>query len=217
EHTLALLLSVARRVPQSQSHLRAGGWRGSVSYGPELSGSTVGILGLGNVGRAVARMLAGFGVRLLAHDPLVSPAQAREVGAELVELEALFAESDFLSVHCALTPETYHLVNAERLARMKPTAILVNCARGPVVDEKALCQTLREGRLGGAGLDVFEQEPPSPENPLLGLPNVVCTPHLGGSSAKARERVYRITGENVVRVLRGQKPREECLLNPEVF
>src|SRR5262245_62720892 len=145
--------------------------------GMGLTGRTLGVFGLGNIGREVFALAAPFGMRHLAHDPYADPAGAAAAGAELVGLEALLRESDFVCLCCALTPATRHLIDARRLALMKPTAYLVNVARGPVVDQAALTEALRQGRLQGAGLDVFEREPIDPADPLLRLDNVILAPH----------------------------------------
>ena len=177
---LTFLLALSQKMLIKDRLCRQGppGWaKRSEHMGVGLVGRTLGQLGIGNIGAEVFRLAAPLGMRHIAHDPFVDPAAARELGVELVSQETLFRESDFLSVSVPLSPATHHLVNAERLALMKPTAFLINTARGPVVDQKALYRALVEGRLAGAGLDVFEIEPCPADEPLLALDNVICAPH----------------------------------------
>lgn len=177
---LTYLLALSQKLLIKDRLCRQGpaGWAKRAEHmGVGLVGRTLGQLGLGNIGAEVFRLAAPFGMRHIAHDPYVDPAVARDVGCELVSLETLFRESDFLSVSVPLSPATRHLVNAERLALMKPTAFLINTARGPVVDQKALYRALVEGRIAGAGLDVFETEPCPADEPLLALEQVICAPH----------------------------------------
>ena len=145
--------------------------------GSGVTGKTLGVIGLGNIGREILSLAQPFDMRLLASDPYGSTEQASAVGAELVDLETLLHQSDFVSISCALTEETHHLINAERLALMKESAYLINTARGPIIDEQALIQVLQQGKIRGAGLDVFEQEPVASTNPLLSMENVIVTPH----------------------------------------
>ena len=176
--TLALLLALAHRVPIKDRIARSGRWEDRLDHmGTGLTGKTLGSLGLGNIGREVFALAAPFGLRHLAHDPYVAPETAAEAGIELVDLETLLRLSDFLTVNCALTPETRRLLDAERLGLMRETAYLVNVARGQIVDQRALTEALREGRIAGAGLDVFEEEPADPDDPIFALPNVIVAPH----------------------------------------
>lgn len=206
EHTWALMLALARRIPEAVQSLRSHRWERSRFMGIELHGKTLGIIGFGRIGSEVARRARAFQMRVLAYDPWVSPERVRQLGGELTHLETLLREADFVTLHVPLTPETRHLINAERLALMKPTAYLINCARGEVVDEEALAAALREGRLAGAALDVWSQEPPF-ESPLLALPQVLPTPHLGASTVEAQTKVAVDVAEQVVAVLRGGLPR----------
>jgi D-3-phosphoglycerate dehydrogenase len=187
EHALALLLALARRIPQLDAATRAGRWEKSAA-GVELRGKTLGLVGLGRVGFEVARRARALEMRILAFDPYLAPDVAREAGAEPVALDELLARSDFVSLHAALSPATEKMINRETLARMKPGARLVNTARGELVDEAALAEALRSGRLAGAALDVFATEPPV-ASPLLGLPNLIATPHVAGSTLEAQEEV----------------------------
>ncbi len=217
EAALGLMLAASRRIPQGMEKLKEGGWREGIWIAGEMSGATFGIVGFGNIGREVARLLTGFGGRVLAFDAFVGEEAVREAGAEPVDLDTLTRASDFVSIHCSLTPETRHMFDAERFRMMKKSAVLVNCARGAIVDEAALVAALQEGEIASAGLDVFEEEPPRADNPLFALPNAVVTPHIAGASRQARERVNRMAGENVLAVLRGERVNPATLLNPQVY
>lgn len=207
DHALALILAVLRRIVENDANVRAGGWRQQELGAWQLAGSTVGLVGLGLIGAGTARRLAGFGVRLLAHDPYATGGS----GCKLVSLDELLAQSDVVSIHCPLTDETRGLLNAERIARLKPTAVLVNTARGPIVDEAALVEALASGRLRGAGLDVFLEEPPTSKR-LRALRNVVLSPHHGGLSDLSNAEMCRRATQAVLAVLRGETP--EGLVNP---
>ena len=213
-----LLLAAARRIAEADRFLRAGRWHQweiDLLCGHDIHGHTLGILGLGRIGQGMARRAGGFDMRVVYHDMhRATPEQEREWGIEYVDKETLFGESDFLSIHVPLTRETRHLVGAAELERMKPTAVLVNTARGPVVDEKALADALESGRIAGAGLDVFEAEP-QVEARLLALENVVLVPHIGSASIKTRTRMCTMAAENAAAVLGGQKPANP--VNSEVF
>jgi len=203
---LALMLAAARRIPEADRFVRDGRWRPERRWEPDmllgrdLHGATVGLVGLGAIGQAVARRLAGFGCRVLGWTR-----SGRAVpGVEPAELPALLADSDFVSLHVALAPETRGLIDAARLASMKPGAILVNTARGGLVDEAALAERLRTGALAAAGLDVFAEEPVPPASPLLALPNVVAAPHVGSASVRTRERMADLAVENLLAGLEGR-------------
>lgn len=206
ELTMGLMLSLARQVPQATASLRAGEWRKAEFSGIELHGKTLGLIGVGRVGSAVATLGTALGMRVLGYDPLVPPEVLRQRGAEPAELEALLAESDFISLHVPLDQGTQQMINAEQLARIKPGAFLVNTARGRVVDEAALLQALQSGRIAGVGLDVFGREPPGPD-PLLQHPGVVATPHIGAQTAEARRRVALDIASEVLAALRGEPLR----------
>lgn len=204
-----LLLSVARRIPESERFLRAGrfdGWAPLLFLGADVAGARLGIVGMGRIGQAMAVRARAFGMEVVyvQRRPL-DPARERELGARYVSLEELLSTSDFVSLHCPLTPETHHLIDARALARMKPGAILVNTARGPVVDETALVEALRSGQLGGAGLDVFEEEPKVHPG-LLDRDDVVLTPHTGSATRGTRLRMAMMVCEDVERVLDGRPP-----------
>ena len=206
EHTLALMLALARNVPQAHQSLRGGQWHRSAFMGVEVRNKTLGIVGLGKVGSEVARRAQSFYMRLLGHDPYVSPEYARLLGVELVTLDRLLAESDFVTIHTPLTDSTHPLLGTEELARMKPGARLINCARGGLVDEDALVQAIESGHLAGAALDVFSQEPLT-ESPLFQHDRIIVTPHLGASTAEAQAEVAQEVAEQVLAVLQGQPAR----------
>ncbi len=188
ELTFALMLALARELPRANAALHAGRWEKKSLSGTELRGKTLGILGLGRIGLEVARRARAFGMTLLGHDPFVAPAVTREHEVRLVSVEELFRSSDYLSLHVGLTPQTHGVVNASSLATMKPSARIINCARGELIDTFALAAALQAGKLAGAALDVFEQEPLK-DSPLFGLPNVLLTPHIAGSTTEAQEAV----------------------------
>lgn len=202
EHTMALLLAQARNVPQAHAALIAGRWERSRWEGVELSDKTLGIIGLGRIGKLVAQRALAFGMRLIAYDPFVSAERARQLSVELVTLEELMARADFVTLHLAKTPETVGLIGRELLSKAKPSLRLVNVARGGIVDEDALAEALREGKIAGAALDVFAEEPTT-ESPLFELDNVVVTPHLGASTAEAQDKAGATIAEMVGLALAG--------------
>ncbi len=202
EHAIALLLALLRKIPQAQVSLKAGEWKRSGFVGTELQGKTVGLVGLGQVGGRVAARLRPWQVRLVGFDPFLSAERASELGVETMGLDDLLAVSDVVSLHTPVTPETQGMISGERIGRMKPGALLVNCARGALVDEAALLEALESGRLGGAALDVFAVEPPA-DFALARHPKVVCTPHLGASTVEAQDRVAVETVEMLVEALSG--------------
>jgi len=202
EHTLALMLAFARRIPANDAAVRTGGWpRGVLT---ELGGKTLGLVGLGAIGSRVARLMAPFGMRVLAATLRPDNGRAASVGAQPVDLETLLRESDVVSLHLRLSPESRGLISREHLALMKPTALLVNTARGALVDREALVEALRSERIGGAALDVFHEEPIGANDPLLSLPNVVLTPHNAGTTHETIDAGLRRAVENVAQFLRRQ-------------
>jgi phosphoglycerate dehydrogenase-like enzyme len=203
ELALGMMLALARQILPADRAVREGGWPRLV--GPELWGKTLGIIGLGRVGKSVALIGRGLGMRVLATDIQWDVTFANEHQVSYVPLPRLLREADVVSLHCPLTPQTRGLMNAARLAQMKPTAYLINTARGPIVEESALVAALRAGRIAGAGLDVFATEP-HPGNPYTEFPNVVLTPHLGGATAEATERSLELALLNVTQVLTGGEP-----------
>jgi D-3-phosphoglycerate dehydrogenase / 2-oxoglutarate reductase len=200
EHTLALMLSMARSVPQASVSTKAGKWEKKKFLGNELRGKTLGIIGLGMIGREVVKRAKPFEMRIVGHDPYVSPQSANDIGVELLPLPQLYAQSDYITLHVALTPETDHILNAEAFSQMKPGVRIVNCARGELVNVDALEDAIENGRVAGAALDVFEKEPPG-ENPLFGLEPVLATPHIAGSTEEAQEIVGIRIVEQVVEYL----------------
>jgi D-3-phosphoglycerate dehydrogenase len=202
EQAMALLLAQARNVPQAHAALTAGRWERSKWEGVELHGKTLGIVGLGRVGTLVAQRALAFGMRLVAYDPYVSAERARHLGVELLSLDDLVAQADFLTVHLPKNAETVGLIGADLLAKAKPGLRIVNTARGGIVDEAALAGAIAAGRVGGAGLDVFAEEPTT-ESPLFGLPSVVVTPHLGASTAEAQDKAGVTIAEQVLLALAG--------------
>jgi D-3-phosphoglycerate dehydrogenase len=197
EHALALLLALARRVPQGDASLKAGRWERKKFVGVELRGKTLGVVGLGRIGRVVASRALGFEMRVVAFDPFVAPEQLREQGVEIATLEEVCSRADFITVHTPLTPETRGIIGAREFARMKQGVRVINCARGGLVDERALYEAIKDGRVAGAALDVFEEEPPPADHPLLNLEEVVVTPHLGASTKEAQEGVAVIVAEQM--------------------
>ncbi|MDI6870702.1 MAG: phosphoglycerate dehydrogenase [Bacillota bacterium] len=203
EHTWALLMAVARMVPQACAALKAGKWDRKSFVGVELSGKTLGVVGLGRVGGQVAKRALAFGMRVLAYDPYLSAERAERAGVEVAALDRIIAEADFITVHTPLTPETRHLFGEEEFARMKPGVRVINCARGGIFDEQALLEALDSGRVAAAGLDVFEEEPPK-DFTLISHPRVVATPHLGASTVEAQENVAIDVAVEVAHLLKGE-------------
>lgn len=197
EHTFALLIALARNVPQADISLKASKWERKKFIGAELQGKTLGIVGLGRVGRAVASRARGFGMKIVAHDPFIAAEQVRELEIESASLDEVFSRADFLTVHTPLKNETRGIVGREAFAKMKTGARVINCARGGLVDEAALYEAITSGKIAGAALDVFEQEPPPADNPLLGLNQVIVTPHLGASTTEAQEGVAFTVAEQM--------------------
>ena len=231
DHAMALLLALHRRIPWLNGAIMAGGWAQAPIYGGDrpasfhagevpgpsrqLRGQTLGIVGFGRIGRRVAEKARGFGLRLLAHDPYLPEDAGQSFEVTMTDLDQLLAESDLLTIHCFLNAETNGLFGTAQFARMKPTAVLVNTARGPIVDQGALVAALREGQIAAAALDVTEPEPPAADSPLLGLPNLLLTPHSAYYSDRSRAEVRRRGVEHALAVLRGERP--SFVANPTVF
>ena len=203
EHAMALMLAQARNIPRADQRLREGRWDRSSFVGVELHGKTLGVVGLGRIGTLVAQRALSFGMRLTAYDPYVSEERGRRLGVELVDLDTLLAESDFITIHLPSTPETVGLIGKEALAKVKPGVRIVNAARGGILDEDALAEALREGRVAGAALDVFAHEPVT-DSPLFQLDNVVVTPHLGASTTEAQDKAGTDVAAAVAAALRGE-------------
>jgi D-3-phosphoglycerate dehydrogenase len=216
-HALALLLAVARKLPLIMPKTRAGYWDYNFTrplY--SLRGRMLGIIGLGRVGRALVPKARALGLRLGAYDPYVHDDIFALTGVQpFYELEQLLREADYLSIHAPLTAETHRMIDAAALGLMKPAALLINTARGQIVDEAALAEALRNGRLGGAGIDVLETEPPAPDNPLLALANVLVTPHVAWYTEESHEADRVQAMDELLRALQGKRPR--WAVNPEVF
>lgn len=222
EHTIGLMVGLAKAIPLTHHLLRSEGWKTRTPYsweqiGFELDGRTFGIIGVGNVGSRLAqRVQAAFNMTVLGYDPYVSRAKMQECGATKVDrLDDMLPQVDFVSIHAPHTKETFHIISGPQLAKMKPTAYLMNCARGPLVDEPALVQALRDEVIAGAALDVFEPEPSLDNNPLYQMSNVIVTPHLAGVTAEATKRMAIGAAEQTLQVLRGERPPR--LVNPEVW
>jgi D-3-phosphoglycerate dehydrogenase len=223
DHAVAMLLALTRRLYDSITTTRQGQWSENPRLTGEyqetvrrIAGHTVGIIGFGNIGRAFATRIRGFGpARILAADPYVGQTAADLYGVQMVDLDTLLRESDYMTVHASLTSESRHILDAAAFSKMKPTALVVNCARGPLVDEVALQVALKSGQIEAAAIDVTEVEPVDPESPLLSIPNLVITPHTAGYSPKFLEECPILQAESVINVLTGKKPHG--LANPEVI
>ncbi|MCX5733156.1 MAG: phosphoglycerate dehydrogenase [candidate division NC10 bacterium] len=210
--TMALLLALLRRIPEANTSVRAGRWERFLGFG--LAGKVFGILGLGRIGQSVARRAKGFGVDLIGADLAWSEETAREIGVRRVTVPELFAQSDVISLHAPLTPETQGLIDEAAIARMKPGVWIVNTSRGKVVNEKAIYEALVSGKVAGYATDVFEAEPPA-GSPLLALPNVVASPHMGTHTRESLQLMGDRVADAVLRVLRGERP--EFVVNPKVY
>jgi D-3-phosphoglycerate dehydrogenase len=216
EHVIGLMFALAKQITQADNAVRKHDWEMRLHYsGMELAEKTLGLVGLGRIGTCIAGLARGLGMSVLVFDPYVGKERAGELGVELLTLEPLLSRSDFIVICCALTDETRGLIDEKALALLKPTAYLVNVARGPIVDEQALIKALRDKRIAGAALDVFEKEPPDPNNPLLKLDNVILSPHIAGVAQDASRRISVWVAEDVVRVLNREPPKYP--VNPQVL
>jgi len=218
DHAMMLLLSTTRRTKQMDQMVRDGDWfkgRPLLSDTPRLLGQTLGLVAFGNVARCTARRAVGFGMHVIAHDPYVSELTISEAGVEPVGWQELLERSDYLSIHAPLNEETRHLLGADAFAQMKSSAVVINTARGPIIDEADLIQALSDNVIAGAGLDVLEQEPPDSDNPLLAMSNVVITPHVASATNRMRPETRRRVGREVALVLRNRWPMS-CV-NPTVL
>ncbi|RLF49855.1 MAG: phosphoglycerate dehydrogenase [Thermoplasmata archaeon] len=213
ELTMGLMIALARGITKADVSMKAGLWEKKRLVGVELYEKTLGIVGFGRIGREVAKRAKSFGMRVIAYDPYAPNDLFSELGVERKELDNLLAEADFVTIHAILTPETRGLINREKIEIMRDGAYLINCARGGIVDEGALYDALKSGKLAGAALDVYEVEPPT-NSPLLGLDNIILTPHIGASTKEAQERAGVTVARDVLRVLKGETP--EFLVNKEV-
>ena len=215
EHTWALMLSLARRVVEADEVTKKGayhGWEPGIFLGTSLKGKTLGVIGLGRIGEMVARRAKGFEMKVLYNKRTPDPKAESELGVIFSDIPTLLAESDVVSLHAPLTPETHHLMNSERFSQMKPGSLFINTARGPMVDEYALVTALREGKIAGAGLDVFDAEPDvDPE--LIGMENVILTPHIASATREARQKM----GELAVAAILATETAPQTLVNPEIW
>ncbi|MCZ6451565.1 MAG: phosphoglycerate dehydrogenase [Deltaproteobacteria bacterium] len=198
EHTISLMMSLARHIPQAVASLKMGKWTREKFMGVELCNKTLGIIGLGNVGRIVAERALGFRMKVIAHDPFVPTESAARLGVEVVSLDEIYERSDFITVHTPMTNETRGLINSNSFAKMKTGVRIINCARGGIVDEEDLIQALQEGKVAGAALDVFVEEPPRPDHPLLMMDQVITTPHLGASTGEAQLNVAIAVAQQMI-------------------
>ncbi len=198
EHTIAMMMSLARNIPQATASMKAGKWEKKKFMGREITGKTLGIIGLGRIGSVVADRARGLKMRVIAYDPYVNPEQAEKMGIELMSLDELLPQADFITVHVPLTKETRGFINKEKFDKMKDGVMFIHCARGGIVNEKDLYQAMVSGKVAGAALDVFEQEPPPPDYPLFQLENFICTPHLGASTVEAQKNVALAVASQVV-------------------
>ncbi len=219
EHALAMMLALSRHIPDADLSIKDNQWDRKSFVGVEVYKKSLGIVGLGKIGSHVAAVARAMGMKILAFDPFISQERAEQIGAVLVDLNTLFSESDYITLHVPKTPETTHLINAQSIAKMKPTTRIINCSRGGIIDEDALAQALLEGKIAGAALDVFEQEPLG-ESKLRGLKNVILTPHLGASTTEAQVNVAIDVAEQIRDVLLGLPARSAVNipgLTPEVM
>ncbi|HEX6977245.1 MAG TPA: D-glycerate dehydrogenase [Patescibacteria group bacterium] len=217
EHTWALILSLTRRVVESDEVVRRGGyhgWEPDIFLGPTLKGKTLGIIGLGRIGSMVALRSQGFGMNVLYNKHEPDPKVEKETGAKFASLEELLSQSDIISLHVPLTDETRHMVNAQMFSKLKPGCYLVNTARGPIVSEKDLVEALKSGKLGGAALDVFDNEP-NVDPELIGMPNVILTPHIASATLEAREKMGQQAVSAIIDTFKAVTPQN--LVNPEVW
>lgn len=215
--TFSLMLALARKLISAHTSTKAGKWESKRFMGIELFGKTLGIIGMGDIGKRVAKRAIGFGMTVLCYTrhPEKHREEAERYNVTFTDLENLLKESDFVSLHCALTPQTNRMIGERELRLMKKSAFLINTSRGPIVQEDAVYQALKEGELAGAGFDVYTQEPPAADNPLFELDNVIVTPHIASYTKDALARVDLIQAKDVVKVLQGKKP--EYIANPEVL
>ncbi|HOJ97418.1 MAG TPA: phosphoglycerate dehydrogenase, partial [Methanospirillum sp.] len=203
EHTMAMMLSLCRNIPQANASMQAGEWKRSKFMGVELNEKTLGIVGLGRIGREVAKRASSFNMHIIGYDPFISSEKAAEMGIESMSLEELFTKADIITVHTPLIKETRHIINEKTIATMKDGVRIINCARGGIIDEAALAAAVKSGKVAGAAIDVFEEEPPK-NCPLIGIPNIIVTPHLGASTIEAQKNVAISIAKQCLDVLNGK-------------
>jgi len=220
EHAMALLMALARNIPAADRSMKQGRWEKKKFTGVELRDKVLGVVGMGKVGQIVARAAQGIGMKVAAHDPFLPERRAAELGVQMLSLEELLTRADFVTIHTPLTEKTRHLLDEGALARMKPSARLINCARGGIVDEEALARALNQGRIAGAALDVFEREPLPADSPLRRAPNIILTPHLGASTEEAQVKVAQAIARQIVAFFRENRIQNavnlEVTLPPEL-
>jgi D-3-phosphoglycerate dehydrogenase len=217
EHTVAMLLALAKRLKPGDANMAAGGWgpRGPL-VGTEVQGKILGVVGLGRIGRRVAQICRlGLEMKVIGYDPYVTPQQADALGIVWADLDSVIRQADFLSVHVPATTETRHLINRNSIATMKDGAYLLNLARGPLVDEAALLEAINSGKLAGAGIDVFDPEPPAVDSPLRNHPKIIATPHVASNTVESVERMQSMAMERVLTFMRGERPQD--VVNPDVY
>lgn len=215
ELTIGQMISLARKLVKADAHVRSGEWNRKAFVGVELMGKTLGLIGFGRIGSEVAKRAQVFGMDVITYDPYVNKEIAEKMGVKVVETkEELLKDSDFISIHALLTDETRGMISAPEFGIMKDSAFIINCARGGIIDEKALYDALKNGRIAGAALDVYENEPPA-SSPLLELDNIIFTPHIGASTREAQQRAGTVAAEQMLIALRGEKPR--FLVNRDVW
>lgn len=217
EHALALIFSVARSTALLDRRMREGAWDKATHTGVEIFGKTLGVVGLGSIGRILIDLLRPLHMQVLVYDPFLAGGDSLPEGARLATFEEVLAESDVLSLHCPLTDETRGMLGARELGRMRRTALLINTARGELVDEAALADALQSGRLAGAGLDTFAMEPPAVDSPLWSLPNLVATPHVGANTQASRDRMGLMALGHILDVMAGRPIEPRALVNPSVL
>ncbi|MEM1588927.1 MAG: phosphoglycerate dehydrogenase [Candidatus Bathyarchaeia archaeon] len=215
DFTMGLILSLARNIPQAYVSIRQGKWEAIKFMGVDVCGKTLGVIGLGEIGYRVAKRARGFDMKILYWSRNRKVSIEKELSAQYVSLETLLRESDFITIHLALTDETRGMIGKKELELMKKTAYLINTARGPIVDEKALCEALKEGRIAGAAVDVYDKEPPDADNPLLRLDSVIATPHIAAYSRETMIKMDMMNAEDIVKFFKGERPLN--VANPEVL
>ena len=215
EYTITLMLGVLKKVCHNDKLIRNGGWREESSIGVELSNKTIGLVGLGAIGKQVVKRMRGWDDKILAFDPYVSPETAAQLGVNIVDWETLFTSSDVISLHIPLTPETKGIVSEKEFNMMKNSSIIINTTRGKTIDEKALIKALQTRQISGAGLDVFDKEPINSDNPLLSMDNVILAPHTAGWSDEALKGIAKQAARNCIQALSGEKP--DFVVNPQVL
>jgi len=217
EHVIGMMIALSRKFNLATASIKEGKWEVEKMIGTELYGKVLGIIGLGKIGSTVARMAKAFQMKIIAYDPYISVEKAKDLGVTLVDLHTLLKESDYITIHAPLTKETEGLIGKREFDLMKNGVFIINAARGKIVDEHALYDALVKGKVAGAGLDVFAQEPPSKDNPLFKLDNVILTPHVAGVTRESAKRLSLSVAEDIINVLKGGLPKLEKIVNPSIL